>query len=445
MATPTQPNINERINLLFGIHCHQPVGNFDFVFEQVYQQSYLPFMEVLAQHPQVKMTLHYTGGLLEWLEEHHPEWFELLRSLVQSGQVELLGGGFYEPILAVIPEADRRGQLGLLSEYLAARFSHNPQGMWLAERVWDSSIVPSLVQSGIKYVLVDDFHFICAGRDSQELYGYYLTEEEGYSLGLFPIDARLRYLTPFQPVEQTLEYLAKIADETGTRCAIVMDDGEKYGSWPDTYNWVYREGWLEQFFSALEANREWIKTVTFSEAMNTFPPQGRIYLPTASYFEMGQWSLPSQKAVDLGKIHRELENAGNLEEIRPFLRGGIWKNFFVKYPESNRMHKKMLYLTQQIKKLPQWEERDAAQRLIYKAQTNDAYWHGVFGGLYLPHLRQAVYRNLIQAERCLDAARLREERRSGVRANGLVRWETVDYDLDGFKEILVSTPFYTCG
>lgn len=437
--------MKKRINLLFGIHCHQPAGNFDFVFEQVYQQAYLPFVEVIARHPQVKITLHYTGGLLEWITDRHPEWFEIVRPMVESNQVELLGGGFYEPILAVIPEADRRSQVTLLSDYLMDKFGQRPRGMWLAERVWESSIVPAIVRSGIEYVLVDDFHFICAGLDPTELYGYYLTEEEGYRLGVFPIDAKLRYLTPFQSVEKSLEYLAEIADETGQRCAIVADDGEKYGSWPDTYDWVYRQGWLDQFLTALEQNQDWIKTMTYSEVLDTTPPLGRIYLPTASYFEMGQWSLSAPKARALGNIHRELEDKGRLEEIRPFLRGGIWKNFLVKYPESNLMHKKMLYLADRVKQLPESEEKEAAQKLIYKAQTNDAYWHGVFGGLYLPHLRQAIYRYLIIAERCLDAARLREDRQSGIRSASVVKPEFLDLDKDGREEVMVATPFYTCG
>lgn len=445
LPSKTPEQLKRKVNLVFGIHCHQPAGNFDFVFEEVYQRSYLPFIEVVSRHPGVKMTLHYTGGLLEWIEDHHPEWFDLVRPLVEAGQVELLGGGYFEPILASIPEEDRRSQIQLLSNYLLDKFGQSPRGMWLAERIWESSIVPSLVKSKIEYVLVDDSHFISTGLDPENLYGYYLTEEEGYPLAIFPIDAKLRYLTPFQPVEKSLEYLAEIADESGERCVVVVDDGEKYGSWPDTYNWVYTEGWLDQFLTALQANQDWLKTMTFSQVKDTRPGLGRIYLPTASYFEMNQWCLPAVKAGLLGRVERELEDLDKLETVRPFLHGGIWKNFLVKYPESNQMHKKMLYLSSRIKQLPESEERDAAQKLIYKAQTNDAYWHGVFGGLYLPHLRHAIYRYLIKAERCLDAARQREERKLGVNPAGAARLEFLDLNMDSRKEVLISTPFYTGG
>ncbi len=43
------------------------------------------------------------------------------------------------------------------------------------------------------------------------------------------------------------------------------------------------------------------------------------------------------------------------------------------------------------------------------AQCNCAYWHGAFGGLYLPHLRNAVYNHLISADNLLEKAAGRGE------------------------------------
>lgn len=422
-----------KIQLLFGIHCHQPIGNFDFVFEEVYQKSYRPFLDVLRRHQDVKISLHYTGGLLEWIAQNHPDWFDLVRGLSLAGQIEFLGGGFYEPILAVIPEPDRQAQVNRLSEYLNDKFGQRPQGMWLAERVWDSSIVKAISQTGIKYVLVDDYHLISAGLAQPELHGYFLTEEEGHPLAVFPIDANLRYLTPFQPVEKSLDYLRQLAESDDSSCAIVVDDGEKYGSWPHTYQWVYEEGWLDQFFTQLEENQDWIKTATFTEAMAENRPKGRIYLPTASYFEMGQWSLPADRARQFAEANQELENSQHLERFRPFLRGGIWKNFLVKYPESNNMHKKMLHLSARLAAIPPGAARMEAERELYRGQTNDAYWHGVFGGLYLPHLRHAVYRHLIACEQALDAA---------GESPGL-NLALTDINKDGIQEVMVTTPAYT--
>jgi alpha-amylase/alpha-mannosidase (GH57 family) len=99
-----------KIHLILVIHAHQPVGNFDSVIENVYQQSYLPFLEHLSRHPSVRIGLHYSGSLLDWLEEHHPEFLDKLGSMSERGQIEILGGGFYEPILIPFPREISRNR-----------------------------------------------------------------------------------------------------------------------------------------------------------------------------------------------------------------------------------------------------------------------------------------------------------------------------------------------
>ena len=111
-----------KIHFILIIHAHQPVGNFDSVIEKVYQRSYLPFLEHLSRHPSVRIGLHYSGALLEWLEAHHPEFLEKLGSMSERGQVEILGGGFYEPILIAIPPEDQQEQIRRMREYIKKRF-----------------------------------------------------------------------------------------------------------------------------------------------------------------------------------------------------------------------------------------------------------------------------------------------------------------------------------
>ena len=84
-----------KFQLVLLLHAHQPVGNFPDVIERAYRDSYLPFIDVLEQHPAIRIGLHYSGPLLEWAEHAHPEYFEKLSALVERGQVEMVGGGFY--------------------------------------------------------------------------------------------------------------------------------------------------------------------------------------------------------------------------------------------------------------------------------------------------------------------------------------------------------------
>ena len=115
-----------KFHLVFLLHAHQPVGNFDFVFERTYQRCYLPFIECLARHPRVRIGLHYSGPLLEWIEAMHPEFFDRLSALADRGQIELVGGGFYEPILISIPPECQQDQIARLAHYLERSFGQRP-------------------------------------------------------------------------------------------------------------------------------------------------------------------------------------------------------------------------------------------------------------------------------------------------------------------------------
>src|SRR5262249_35578955 len=158
------------------LHSHQPLGNFDNVVEDAYRKAYLPFIDMLFGHPKIALNLHYSGSLLEWIEKHHPEYFEKLREMVARNQVELLGGGYYEPILISIPDRDKVAQLNKLSDYLEKHFGRRPRGIWLTERVWEPALPKALAEAGIHYTLTDDTHFLNAGLEPDALFGDYITE-----------------------------------------------------------------------------------------------------------------------------------------------------------------------------------------------------------------------------------------------------------------------------
>ena len=385
---------------ILALHNHQPVGNLPEVFSAAFQNAYAPFIEVLSRYPQIKAVLHYSGVLLKWIEKNEPSFFTTLREMVERGQVEMMSGGFYEPILPIIPASDKRGQILKLSRYLHQKLGTEVQGMWLAERIWEPHLARPLFQAGIRYVVVDDAHFEELGLKSEELRGYYLTEEEGCPLKIFPISEKLRYLIPFEKAEETLSYLGGMAEEGAGSLAVLADDGEKFGVWPGTHEHVYGKGWLEGFFQLLEENKDWLRTTTFSEYLEKYPPRGRIYLPAASYREMKKWA------------------------------GGFWRNFLVRYPESNRMHKKMLAVRKRLPEVRRKKSRLRAREYIWAAQCNCAYWHGVFGGLYLNFLRAAVYENLIKAENLIV--------RSLYSGDRWLELKISDQDYDGFQEIIIN-------
>ena len=187
------------------------------------------------------------------------------------------------------------------------------------------------------------------------------------------------------------------------------DDMEKFGVWPGTHEHCYKNGWLSDFFAALEKNSKWLNVCTPGEYLASHSPLGRADLPTASYTEMMEWVLPTRVRQ---RYHTVLQEFAARPEVLAFLSGGSWRGFLRKYSESNLLHKKMLRVSARIAATPapacdqrekQAAELAEARDLLLRAQCNDAYWHGIFGGIYAPHLRTDPARNLIRAEAIADS------------------------------------------
>jgi len=403
------------MDFLFAIHNHQPVGNLQFpsILKAAFADCYRPLLEGLAAHPGFRFALHFSGPLWEYMEKNERTCWDLVGELARRGQVELLSGGFYEPILSLIPEDDRVGQIRMMNDYIAENFGQRPRGLWLTERVWEPDLPKPLAAAGIEYTLLDEEHFHYAGV--RDLATTYVTETEGRSLRVFPIDKTLRYYIPFHSLEDVEAYLGKIRAGGGT--AILGDDGEKFGVWPGTRKWVYEDGWLERFLTFVEDRG--IRMMSFAEYLDTHPPAGRVYLPPASYEEMMEWVLEPDEQAAFQKL-----KASTAPEARRFLRGGFFRDFCRKYPEANHLHKRMVFVSRRVRAAGAPAE---SLRDLYKGQCNDPYWHGVFGGLYLPHLREAAFHHLLEAEKSTpDPA----------------GWDVLDYDCDGRDELFYRDPAF---
>ncbi|MFH1006585.1 MAG: alpha-amylase/4-alpha-glucanotransferase domain-containing protein [Candidatus Latescibacterota bacterium] len=426
------------VRLLWGIHNHQPVGNFEGVFEEACDRAYAPFLEVLRRHSQMKIGLHVSGVLLKWIEKHRPKLIDSIGALVEKGQIEMWTGGFYEPILPAIPDRDKIGQIRKLTRYLEDLFGQTPKGMWVAERVWEPHLPKAISEAGVEYALLDGMHFRYAGLNEEDLFGYYVTEEQGVTLKLFPINEIIRHAVPFSPVADTISYLHDVSSEDGRRAAVFADDGEKFGIWSKTFHSVYEEGWLDELFTEIEEKSSWIKSIHFSEHLASVGPLGRVYLPTASYVEMMEWAQPARTILEYKEAERFLERHGKLEPCRKFFKGGFWRNFLVKYPESNHMHQKMVRLSDRIERLAAYGADpvllDEARDQLWQGQCNCPYWHGVFGGLYLNFLRHTTYEHLILGENAAD--------RAEGRRKPWIACERTDFDKDGDPEILVESDRY---
>ena len=325
--------------LLFGVHLHQPVDNLGVAVKKAIELCYAPFFQLTSQYREFRFALHSSGWILEYIRDNYPEVFRDIK----NSNIEFFTGGYYEPILSSIDRASQINQIVKLTKFIEDNFNQTPKGLWLTERVWSDEIIYALNRCGVKYIIVDDEHIYRANEKNIE--GFWTTESGGDRVSIFPINKELRYKIPFAKSDDSINEIKKYST------AIIFDDLEKFGLWPKTYSWVYKEGWLEQFIQkSIEM------TMHFSSYFKENNSLGLIYLPESSYIEMNEWA------------------------------GGKWKNFLKRYSEANRIHKRAL------------EFRELQNEPLFKAQTNDVLWHGAFGGIYLPNLRDNAYRYIVECE-----------------------------------------------
>ena len=429
-----------RVSLALVLHNHQPVGNFGWVIEHVYEHAYSPMLYALEGHPGVRLGLHYTGPLLQWLAANRPEALDQIRRLVERGQIEILGGAYYEPILITLPDRDRHGQLTRMGNEMERLFGRRPAGAWLAERVWEPSLAHDLAAAGYAWTVLDDNHLRAASIKEDEMWTAFTTDDRGRRLTVFGTEQGLRYRIPFRPVEEVISYLRERVTGDGRFVGMMGDDGEKFGAWPGTFAYCWsHEHWVDRMFDALEANSEWLTTVTPSEWLTGHPPTERIYIPNNSYVEMTEWVLPPQETpvfVDLLETAREKG-----DPAARFLRGGFWRNYAARYREINDLHKQMLRASEKVAAMPPGASRDRALDHLYQGQSNDCYWHGLFGGVYIVHMRMATLGHLIAAEDLADAAAASNA--GPGTAGGPLGARLADTDLDAIEEVLVTSPGQT--
>jgi hypothetical protein len=252
------------VTLLLGVHAHQPVGNFPEVIADAHLRCYKPFLETLYHYPDFRFAAHFSGWLLDWLRERYPADMDLLAQMVKRGQVELFSSGDTEPVLAAIPHRDRVGQLNTLNDKLAAWTGVKPGGAWLTERVWESAVVPALADTGMATSRSTTTTFSAPARSAAELDGYFSTEEDGAGSTCSRFPRRCATACPFRRRMKSVGLSRTPGNDQGHAAAIYFDDIEKFGIWPETYDWVYEQGWLTQLIEGVLASSK-IRTATYAD------------------------------------------------------------------------------------------------------------------------------------------------------------------------------------
>lgn len=412
------------LRLIFGTYNQQPEGNLPELFERAYQNAYKPFLSLLYNHPRLPVVLYYCGSLYEWLEEHHPEFLMLLREMVRRKQVELLGGGFYSPILSLLPDGDKLGQIEKLTTYLRTTFGVRPRGGWLVERVWEPALARILRSSGLEYTFLDDRHFHLAGIKPQDSWSAFLAEEQGKTLSVLPIWSAQADRIPFCQPPELLESLRELARDQEGRVAVLLLEGEKLGDRDGTQEICYKQNWLKSFFQLLEDNREWLLPLSPRLEETALAPSGRVYFPCLASGNIMKWALDTERQRSFQEAAKRLRRP----DADVYLPGGYFRHFLTKYPEANLLYSRLLYTHLLVNQMRGDKSRKkSALEDLWRGEVGAVYWHGdgPGGGIFDARLRQGSYRAFIEAEKLSRSGR-----------SFLPSLIATDFDMDGRPEYL---------
>jgi alpha-amylase len=412
-----------KLQLIFGTYNTQPVGSYDYVLERAYQQAYKPFLTVLYGYREIPVAQYYSGSLLLWLEERHPEFLMLLSEMAKRKQVELLGGGFYDPAFPLLPVSDRLGQIEALTTYLRKHFGRRPRGIWITERVWEPSLTSTLRNSGMDYSFLDDTHFRVAGLLGRDIHEPCITEDQGKTVTVFPVCTELAGSMPEGDPGQFISKLRRIHENDEAHVAVLMVSGEQLGDWDDSHKRCYDDGWLHELLGAIQENSDWLEPTHPSRYLRAHGPNRKVYFPCVAHEDLMRWALPPDRQVEYEDLKRECLRSNGCAS---FVAGGFFRQFLTKYPESNLLYSKMIYTHILVNQLRGDKYRKkAAREELWRGQCHSPYWHGRYDGLYLGHLRKEAYRALIEAEKIT--------REKGIFIPSVI---ATDFDMDGEKEYL---------
>lgn len=420
----------KRVNLLLVWHHHQPVGNLLYSVDRCYEQSYLPLLQFIEEYPEIKIHLHYSGPLLEYFKNERPEFLQRLKKLSAQGRIQFLGGGFYEPVLVDLDEEDRIGQMEMMRQFLHQHLDAKATGCWLAEDVWAPSLARSIQKSGLSFSILDSLFFERAGLRKSDLHGHYTAEYHGSSISIFPNSTALTRALLYTPLDDVFGQLRRMANRDEDITLTVALNTEAWSNLPGSTDHVLE--YIPQFFSRLKECSDWIRLRLFDEYLNEQPSKGRLDLPAGNPTDLGGWSLMNTSREEFFKAKGEISNRYDADRFLPFLQSGSWSGFRTRYAESNRMAAKARLLKEKLQEQKRYQD-DSLRQSLYRAQCNTAYWYGFFGGLYLPYLRAAVWKNLLAIEHSLNKKK--------------VTWEMEqrDVDGDGQKEWLVANKEISVG
>ena len=400
--------------VVLGMHNDLSYSASDALYEQVYQGAWRPFLSGLYKFSSIKSVVHFSGAIFTWLEKNHPEYMYLLTEMVRKGQVELLGGGFYNPLAGLVSAQDMTGQVEALSAFIRKTIGKRPLGAWLYEYSWTSSLPAVLQNSKIQYTLLPA-RCILESRPSHSACAPVISEDHRKMVTIFPTFESTMEDQSFQPFEITLLKLQDVYKNCST--FIMMADGSDIAlSWqasgcesPDLL--------FERTFAWFQKNCLEYDTSTTAQLYRSTKASRTAYF--------AQCCSERFKKYCENNVSRDFVH--NLENYQ------YMKQAVLDHPLAHALYQKLNFVSA-ITGLFRGDKsrKKASLDDIWRAQCGNLFWESPDGGILLAESRMAAYSSLINAEKTIRQSRFHHF------------LSVDDLNFDGIKEVIFQSSLYTC-
>ena len=375
------------------------------VLEKNFQIIYKPVLKYLYSHPSFPMSFAFSGPQIQFFKKRKNELITILRELTDRKQVEILGGGYNDPLLPLLNSADRNGQIDLLTSEIRATFGKRPRGMTLFQDCWDSSLVNNIHTCGIEYVILNSSIIPESKRSFLPIF----MSDLGKNVDIFP------YYNDSLPDEQMLpdEFIYNIekavlkVEKKDNHLQLDADRIIAISLTPEMVSKLNEAKWFEQLGKYIQAN-----------------DSGRVKLTTLNNYRTAgvKIKIPSYIPIGISDEVSKITSISSTEKTNKYQINVF--DFLNTFNESKKLYNRMMYLSLLVNqcKTDKMRKKTAREKL-WQAQngmtllctSNEPQFNATY--------RQQAYKYLNEAEKMLRGDGKFEESVT-----------CYDYDNDGIDE-----------
>lgn len=366
-----------KIALCFGLFADTSADGSGIPNTHIYENSYKTLASYLFSHENVPFSFFFSGPVLEWLQSQHSEYLLVIEELMARKQIEVLGGGYYNPHFPLLQPADRSGQIEALTTALRKHFKKRPHGCFINESVWDPSLINTLNSCSLEYTMLD-YSFFASDMYDPKALTVSITEDMGKSVFVLPLHNELFEAADIALPEAFLEKLIKAVPSSVSSPAVTcFISAEKLSE-------LVQQNWLEECFELLETTfKEKIELSLPWKVLKNSSAFNKAIIPSGMSKKASSWALKAYA-----------KTAQNKNSTRTTIR-----NFTLLYPEVLNLYSRMTYTSLLVNQCRGDKVRKkAAREELWKAQNGASYWFLGSGGITNAKLRNEMYKNLLHAE-----------------------------------------------